>query len=160
MVDDKVLRRIEEAARCNSKRLDLSWQGLTAIPTEIFQLQNLTSLYLYNNQIVEIPDAIAQLQNLTMLDLRNNQIVEMPSGIEKLTKLKKLDLRGNPLPIPPEILGPPEFYRVPAPIAEILNYLRQLHQNQSRPLHEAKILLVGQGSVGKTSLKKQLIHNH
>ena len=35
----------------------------------------------------------------------------------------------------------------------------QLYRTNFRPLHEAKVLLVGQGSVGKTSLKKQLIHN-
>ena len=95
---------------------------------------------------------IAQLQNLTTLYLDNNQIVEIPDGIEKLTKLQTLNLQGNPLPIPPEVLETQNSQ-------EILNYLRQLRQNSVRPLHEAKVLLVGQGSVGKTSLKKQLIHN-
>jgi len=132
---------------------------IVEIPDAIAQLQNLTGLYLQNNQIVKIPDAIAQLQNLIVLYLDNNQIAKIPNGIEKLTKLKKLDLRGNPLPIPTEILGPLDFDEDPAPVAEILNYFRQLRQNQGRPLHEAKVLLIGQGSVGKTSLKKQLIHN-
>ena len=139
--------------------LSLSGNQIEEIPDAIAQLQNLTGLYLQNNQIVKIPDAIAQLQNLIVLYLDNNQIAKIPDGIEKLTKLKKLDLRGNPLPIPPEILGTLDFDQDPAPVAEILNYFRQLRQNQGRPLHEAKVLLVGQGSVGKTSLKKQLIHN-
>ena len=143
----------------NLTELNLGSNKIVKIPDAIAQLQNLISLNLSKNQIVEIPDVIAQLKNLTTLSLNNNRIVEIPDGIERLTKLEKLDLRGNLLSIPPEILGTPEFYQVPAPIAEILNYLRQLNQNQSRPLHEAKVLLIGQGSVGKTSLKRQLIHN-
>ncbi|UXE59960.1 MAG: leucine-rich repeat domain-containing protein [Woronichinia naegeliana WA131] len=143
----------------NLTSLYLFRNQIVEIPDAIAQLQNLTILNLHNNQIVEIPDAIAQLQNLTRLDLSRNQIVEIPDEIQKLTKLKKLDLRRNYLSIPPEILGPLRLDKDPAPVAEILNYLRQLRQNTVRPLHEAKVLLVGQGSVGKTSLKKQLIHN-
>ena len=58
MANDEVLRIIKEAARYKSKELHLGYQKLTEIPTEVFQLQNLTSLYLRSNQIVEIPDAI------------------------------------------------------------------------------------------------------
>jgi internalin A len=143
----------------NLTMLKLSGNQIVEIPDAITKLQNLTMLELSRNQIVEIPDAIAKLQNLKYLNLSNNKIVEVPSGIEKLTELEKLDLRENPLPIPPQILGPPELNKHPAPVTEILNYLRQLRQNPVRPLHEAKVLLIGQGSVGKTSLKKQLIHN-
>ena len=221
MTNYEVLIRIEEAARSNSEALNLSDQGLTEIPSAVFQLQNLTWLYLHDNKIVEIPDAIAQLQNLTTLylhgnkiveisdaivqlkkltmlsfsrnkivkipdaiaklknlkmlyldnnkiikipdaitqlknlirlDLGSNQIVEILKPIEYLITIDRVDLRNNPLAIPPEILNTGEQ-------KQILNYLLQLYRNNFRPLHEAKVLLVGQGSVGKTSLKKQLIHN-
>jgi len=142
----------------NLTTLNLHNNQIVEIPDAISQLQNLITLDLSRNQILEIPDAISQLQNLTRLYLSRNQIVKIPDGIQKLTKLEELDLRRNSLSIPPEILGPLELHKDPAPVTEILNYLRQLRQN-SRPLHEAKVLLVGQGSVGKTSLKKQLIHN-
>ena len=143
----------------NLRELNLSRNRIVEIPDAIERLQNLKMLDLSRNQIVKIPDAIERLQNLKMLDLSRNQIVKIPDTIENLQSLKKLDLRENFLPIPPPILGPRELNKYPAPVTEILNYLRQLRQNQGRPLHEAKILLVGQGSVGKTSLKKQLIHN-
>jgi len=49
--------------------LDLSKQGLTEIPVEVFQLTNLTRLSLGNNQIEVIPPELCQLTNLTKLDL-------------------------------------------------------------------------------------------
>ena len=76
MASDEVLTLIEEAA-C-SQELDLSWQGLTEIPREVFQLKNLTWLNLSHNQIVKIPDEIAQLQTLITLHLGSNQIVKYP----------------------------------------------------------------------------------
>jgi len=68
-------------------------------------------------------------------------------------------LRRNPLPISPEILGVPELYKDPGAVEDIFNYLRQLRSGEVRPLNEAKLILVGQGSVGKTSLIKKLVHN-
>ena len=59
-----------------------------------------------------------------------------------------LDLRGNNLNIPPEILS-----RTDSPFTIINAYL----QVWKKPINEAKILLVGQGGVGKTSLVKRLI---
>ena len=49
--------------------LDLSNQGLTEIPVEVFQLTNLTQLGLGNNQISEIPPEIGQLINLTHIGI-------------------------------------------------------------------------------------------
>ncbi|ODG98070.1 Ras family protein [Nostoc sp. KVJ20] len=163
----------------NLRELILSDNQITQIPEAIANLTNLTQLYLHNNQITQIPEAIAKLTNLTQLDLSINQITEIPEAIAKLTnltqlvlfknqitqipeaieslpKLEKLDLRGNPLPISPEILG--SFDRVGS-VKDIFNYLQLLRSNEVRPLNEAKLLLIGQGSVGKTSLIQRLIHN-
>ena len=62
-----------------------------------------------------------------------------------------LDIRSNPLPIPPEIL---EAEGAPA---RIINYYFEHLAGDKRPLNEAKMLIVGQGGVGKTSLVKRLI---
>ena len=143
----------------NLTQLKLWNNQITSIPEAIAQLFNLRQLHLSNNQITQIPEAIGQLSNLTQLDLRNNQIEKIPEGLETLPKLEKLDLRGNPLPISPEILGPANRNEDPGTPAAIFNYLRQLRSGEVRPLNEAKVLLVGQGSVGKTSLINRLIDN-
>ncbi|MEG4631091.1 COR domain-containing protein [Microcoleus sp. AR_TQ3_B6] len=129
---------------------------ITSIPEAIGKLSNLTELYLLNNQITSIPEALGQLSNLTWLNLLNNQIEKIPEGLETLPKLETLDLRCNPLPISPEVLGNQDEPGTPA---AIFNYLRQLRSGEVLPLNEAKVLLVGQGSVGKTCLIERLIHN-
>ncbi len=177
MTDAKLLAIIAKAERKGWSGLDLSRKGIekippeiaqlknlttlfldrnqiTAIPDAITQLANLTSLSLSNNQITAIPDAIAQLENLTELYLHSNQITAIPDVIEQLENLKVLDLRRNLLPIPPEILGDTKN-----PTA-IIGYWQKLKQGERKPLNEAKVILIGHGAVGKTSLVRQLIdHN-
>jgi internalin A len=137
----------------NLTQLYLRYNQITEIPEVIAKLTNLTQLYLSYNQITEIPEVIAKLTNLTQLDLSNNQITEIPEVIAKLTNLTQLDLSNNQITeIPLEILNSKD-------IKKILSYLRQISTSETRPLHEAKLLLIGQGSVGKTSLIERLIRN-
>ncbi|MHC0061336.1 leucine-rich repeat domain-containing protein [Nostoc sp. UIC 10890] len=140
----------------NLTTLYLSGNQITQIPEAIAKLINLTELVLSSNQITQIPEAIAKLINLTELVLSSNQITQIPEAIESLPKLEKLDLRGNPLPISPEILGSSDDV---GSVEDIFNYLRLLRSGEVRPLNEAKLLLIGQGSVGKTSLIERLIRN-
>ncbi|MEH2429617.1 MAG: COR domain-containing protein, partial [Nostoc sp.] len=159
----------------NLTQLHLSYNKITQIPEAIANLTNLTQLHLSYNKITQIPEAIANLTNLTQLHLRNNEITQIPEAIESLPKLKKLDLRGNPLPISPEILGSSDdvssvknifnyslllgSFDGVGSVEDIFNYLRLLRSGEVRPLNEAKLLLIGQGSVGKTSLIERLIRN-
>ena len=130
--------------------LDLSENQLSDLPPEIEQLTNLTEIYLNDNQLSAFPPEIVQLTNLNYLTLRDNQLSTLPSEIRKLAKLKMLDLRENPMPIPPEILA--KWHRP----AEILKFY---FETAKRPLNEAKLLVVGQGSVGKTSLVNRLLRD-
>ncbi len=169
----------EVFALANLKKLHLNDNELASLPPEIGQLQNLTDLYLYknqirelsgeithltqlerlylgNNQLAELPVEISDLTRLILLDLENNKLQGLPPGIGKLRNLKKLDLRGNPLlSIPPEILG--DAWENLGEPAAVVNYWSQLQGSQ--PLNEAKMIVVGQGSAGKTSLVKRLTEN-
>ncbi len=140
----------------NLRELHLKGNQITQIPEALANLTNLRELHLKGNQITQIPEALANLTNLRELHLKGNQITQIPEAIESLPKLEKLDLRGNPLPISPEILG--AFENVGS-VKDIFNYLRLLRSAEVRPLHEAKLLLIGQGSVGKTSLIERLIRD-
>ena len=139
----------------NLTGLYLGGNQLTSLPDAIASLTNLTTLHLRSNQLTSLPDAIAQLRNLTTLYLNRNKLTSLPTDIRNLTKLEKLDLTANPeLSIPPEILGNWGNFGDPT---TILNYYFQLRTQPSRPLNEAKVLIVGEGDVGKTSLLRQLL---
>lgn len=142
-------------------RLDLSDNRLTALPPEIGELSALTRLYLSNNQLTALPPEIGALSALTELDLSDNQLTALHPEIGNLTALATLFLHGNhALGIPPEILGP-TYEDVwsrkinPSSPQAILDYYFRT-QADALPLNEAKMILVGRGEVGKTSLVKRL----
>lgn len=125
---------------------------LIVVPPEFTQLTNLKVLYLNDNQLTVIPPKLAQLINLQMLRLNNNSLTTIPPEIIQLTSLELLDLSGNPyLPIPPEIVDQRKNPQA------ILDFLREQQEQKTHPLNEAKLILVGQGGVGKTSIVKQIL---
>jgi internalin A len=165
------------------QELNLDNNQISEIPEALAHLTSLQFLFLYNNQIREIPEALAQLTSLQRLDLDNNQISEIPEALTQLTSLQYLDLRNNQIREIPEALAhlvnlkrlvlennpitnvPPEIIRQgwgetildDGNPQAIFSYLKD--KGEKRPLNELKVLLVGEGDVGKTSLLKRLLHN-
>ncbi|MGK7895746.1 MAG: COR domain-containing protein, partial [Xenococcus sp. (in: cyanobacteria)] len=137
----------------NLIHLSLLNNSLRSLPSEIGHLSKLTRLYLTNNSLSSLPSEIGQLSHLAELSLSHNSLSSLPSEIGQLSHLTKLYLSNNPLPIPPEVI---KKYNEPA---TIVNYYLSLQKDQKQPLHEAKMLLVGQGNVGKTCLRERLIRN-
>jgi len=157
-------RQIAEAARTKAEGLNVLYLGLTRLPPEIGQLTALTELYLNGNQLSSLPPEIGQLTALTELYLNDNQLSSLPPELQRLTRLERLFLHGNPqLALPPEVLGPTleDVWRKhanPARPADILGfYFRRQAAETKRPILEAKLILVGWGAVGKTSLRRRLV---
>nr|WP_278002567.1 COR domain-containing protein [Nodosilinea sp. FACHB-13] len=133
--------------------LDLSSNQLTALPESIGQLTNLTSLSLRSNQLTALPEEIGQLIDLTSLDLRFNQLTVLPEEIGHLTNLKSLNLGGNTLTqLPPEIV-------IKGGLIVRDYYLQRLEESTDY-IYEAKLLIIGEGGVGKTSLANKLIDSN
>ncbi|MFZ4676609.1 MAG: leucine-rich repeat domain-containing protein, partial [Nodosilinea sp.] len=157
----------------NLTELNLSGNQITAIPDSISTLTNLTTLYLSGNQITAIPDTISTLTNLTSLSLSGNQITAIPDTISTLTNLTTLYLSGNQITAIPDTistlinltalyldcnpLDPISQSAYLGGIEELFAYLKSLQNPQEvETLHEAKLVLIGEGDVGKTTLLKAL----
>ncbi|MBI3169908.1 MAG: GTP-binding protein [Chloroflexi bacterium] len=136
--EDIALKRIRDAAKTNAKNLDLSWLYLSELPSEIGQLKNLKTLRILNR----------------MDTSEGARLSSLPREIRQLSNLIELDLRGNSLPIPPEILN-----KTDQPQA-IINYYFTIVAQPKYALNEIKLLMVGQGSVGKTSLVQQILYRN
>jgi hypothetical protein len=140
------LRELPEAiaSLTQLQQLDLSNNQLRELPEPIKSLTRLQLLELYNNQLTELPETIASLTRLQELDLTNNQLRELPEAIASLTKLQSLHLKNNPLN--PDLAAAYE-----QGTEAVLQYLRAKAEAQIT-LNEAKLILIGEGEVGKSCL--------
>jgi len=136
-------------AHATVPRTDWKRNSIKALPPEIAWLKKLKRLDLSDNDLSELPIEICQLENLEELNLRYNYLQTLPKEIISLSKLKFLDLRDNNLLIPPEILE-----KIDNPSA----ILAAIFGGNLRAINEAKTILVGQGSVGKTSILIRILH--
>ena len=135
----KAEEKIEAARRDGTTFLNLSGIGLTSVPEALGQLSALQWLYLSNNQLTSVPEALGQLPELT-----------------------RLFLHGNPgLGLPEDALGP-SWQDVaankakPKPPKEILDYYFSTRGTEGVALREMKLIVVGLGKAGKTTLVKRL----
>ncbi|MBJ6111784.1 leucine-rich repeat domain-containing protein [Hymenobacter sp. BT523] len=146
------------------QELHLADNQLTALPESLGQLTQLHTLNLLDNQITALPESLGQLTKLWSLDLQYNQLTVLPESLGQLTQLHTLDLADNQLTALPESLGqlsdsvnlrleenplPPELLAIyEESTLALLAYLRA----PKVALYEAKLILVGEGEVGKSCL--------
>ena len=123
------------------------------------ELKGLTSLDLRNNRISDV-SFLSELKGLTSLDLRNNRITEIPAWLaagrleididdEYAWIYNRMALYKNPIEEPPlEIVRQGN--------EAILSYYGQLAAQGQDCLYEAKMLIVGEGEAGKTTLAQKI----
>ena len=121
---------------------------------DLTNLKKLQYLYVSNNSIFN-PQPLSKLPSLETLYLSNNKIEDFSLGILKsLPQLKELSLTGCPIKnILPEV-----FDRRGNRINEIRSYLEALEKGKVLNT-QAKLIWLGNGEVGKTTLSHQLRKN-
>jgi Leucine-rich repeat (LRR) protein len=132
------------AEMANLRALALDNNHIATIPDSIGLLANLTGLSLSNNQIRVIPDSIARLAHLASLHLDKNQLADLPESIAQIESLRNLNLDANPLA--------PELAAAYALGLEAVKRYLLAKQDAQVALNQAKLILVGEGEVGKSCL--------
>lgn len=122
-------------------------------------LKKLKKLYLQDNKITEIL-VLKELENLASCDLKNNLITRLPKEVTEMNIDMKwvkthfrahngVNLFSNPIETPPiEIVRKGN--------EAIKAYFKSL-EGKKQTLNEVKVLLVGDGGAGKTSMVKRLL---
>lgn len=121
--------------------------GLARIPDWLPKLKKLEQLYLGNNKLSELPDSLSELHRLEVLSIRGNLFKRMPPSLFRLPKLQTLHIDGK-LGLPVELIEESNAQK-------ILDYCLRI-KSQRQPLNEFKLILVGRGGVGKTTLIHRL----
>ncbi|MFL6334657.1 MAG: COR domain-containing protein [Pyrinomonadaceae bacterium] len=143
----------------NLRELKAGNTGLESLPDWVGDLTELEVIEAYGNKLTELPEALRKLAKLRKLNLANNRLTDLPPWLRGLPSLEVLYLHNNDLGIPVEVLGPRWFEgrEKKADAASVLEYYFPVRGGR-RPLNEAKLILLGRGTVGKTSLVNRLVH--
>ncbi|HMY68455.1 MAG TPA: COR domain-containing protein, partial [Leptospiraceae bacterium] len=166
--------------------LVLSGTKISILPDSFSQLKNLKSLSL-SEELTFLPETIGKLSSLKFLNLRNTKVSTLPSFLNHLKNIKRIDLLDSCISVLPEwitdfdlpilydeekrVFGGPGINLTGNPIETppleivkqgnqaIKEYFRQIREQGVDVLYESKLIIVGEGGSGKTTLSKKL-QNH
>ncbi|MEU4337342.1 COR domain-containing protein [Micromonospora lupini] len=145
-LDGNQLTALPDAVAAWSSLYELNLEGnrLTALPDAVAAWISLAELYLDDNQLTTLPDAVAAWTSLANLYLDGNQLTALPDAIGRLGTLRTLVVDDNPLP--PEVLA-----AAVEGTEALLAFLEDV-ATDGISISEAKLLFVGAGEAGKSSL--------
>ncbi|WP_112134132.1 leucine-rich repeat domain-containing protein [Glycomyces dulcitolivorans] len=152
--------------------LDLSNNRLASLPESIGNLTRLTRLHLNYNRLTRLPESIGALFALATLDLNGNELPALTDTIGNLTSLTTLQLDGNTLRSLPESIAalprltkfsaernplPPEMAAAQSSHVDgLMTFLKEV-ASDGVAVREAKLVLVGEGAVGKSTLLSAML---
>jgi GTPase SAR1 family protein len=158
------------------RRLELKRNNLKTIPDKIKQLHRLEYLDISDNYLERICDGILELRELRDLVIHRNRIQSIPKSINRLLHLRSFIAYNNRIKIiPKEILELEKLTDVKLNDNRIVNvpdgiftqrnamnalrmYFDSIENSENTSiLYEGKIILLGNGHAGKTTLLKNLV---
>ncbi|MBM0742777.1 leucine-rich repeat domain-containing protein [Phormidium sp. CLA17] len=144
---EEVPDSFKELQKLKSLSLGMAGLGgnpLTQLPSFVQQLKELEILEAVDCELNVLPDWIGELKELKKIDLTANYLTELPTSLSQLPQLEELSLNDNSLN--PDLAAAYE-----QGIEAVMQYLRARAEGEVT-LNEAKLILVGEGEVGKSCL--------
>jgi len=153
------------------RELHASNNSLLVLPSEIGHLTQLRALYVDGNALTSLPSDLGLLRLLEVLHAGDNSLQTLPHSLGKALALTELNVRNNPLTALPPSLGQltrlANLTLTQCPLTHMPAHLRRFlttdklqaywqsleeHVAGEAPAYRSKLLLVGYGSVGKSTL--------
>ncbi|HTJ69063.1 MAG TPA: COR domain-containing protein [Actinospica sp.] len=129
--------------------LYMSANGIAWVDPLLSLPSQLTQIFLEQNAILAVPESVSTLRHLRLFRIDNNEIRVLPEWLLDLPRVLDPQVGNNPLVSPP-----PEI------AANGNRAILQFHRECKAGSAEqwvSKLLVVGEGGVGKTSLIKKLV---
>lgn len=163
------------------RSLDVSKTAVRRLPDRLSRLTELKNLNLTDTNLAALPDWIGCLDSLETLMAGNTKLQELPSGLSSLKKMVHLGLDGLRLhSLPRELLdlnipfildesgrieGRGILLRGAALATQPISLfeqppelIREYYDAKQIPVNEAKVIFLGDGSVGKTYTIRRMLN--
>uniref|UniRef100_A0A8C0W4X8 Leucine-rich repeat-containing protein 40 n=1 Tax=Castor canadensis TaxID=51338 RepID=A0A8C0W4X8_CASCN len=81
--------------------INLSFNRFKILPEVLYRISTLEAILISNNQVGSVdPQKMKMMENLTTLDLQNNDLLQIPPELGNCVNLRTLLLDGNPFRVP------------------------------------------------------------
>ena len=172
-LDKNSLLEFNAAAQLHDlKTLTLNGNLIEVLPVGICFLKSLKRLAIRGNRLLELPPNIGQLESLESLDLKGNKLAFLPSSIGQLCFLKHLDISENLISqldpcicdcvrlerfeVKQNPLAQPPLSTAKMGMQAIRRFFQELNRSGEAASQGARLVLLGHGEAGKTSLQRGL----
>ena len=129
--------------------LEASKNQLESLPESVVELRQLRRLIIDENSLSTLPLWIGRLQSLRELTATMNRLTALPASVGQLSASLKILFVDNPLRSPPLSI-------VALGMPAIVRYFTAFKGEGAVVSRWAKLVLVGDGTAGKTSLLRAL----
>lgn len=121
---------------------------------KICKMKKLEEIFLTGSELKSLPIEIGSLNSLKRLHLIKSKVEVIPESLLNLKNLKYFDIDMTPLAdnIPKEMM-------LQSPYDLISFICKQQNQQETYYFNESKMIIVGQGNVGKSCLLDRIMYN-
>ncbi|MDB5284584.1 MAG: hypothetical protein JWO06_3659 [Bacteroidota bacterium] len=156
------LSNIESLVHLQKLEIFVAWNNHLTDITFLSGVKSLKKIFLQKNSIEDITP-LTSLPDLSVVNLDENNIFDIPAKLfttnPKLSLVNGRDASKNEITILDNPLTSPPYSIIELGMPAIRAYFENKEKYNTYPLNEGRIILVGDGSAGKSSLMDRILYN-